>query len=71
MSELLLQYETIDALQIDDIMAGREPRPPADWTKNATTGGAMPPPPPPKGDAGSPIGKVGDPAAQSRSGMPS
>jgi len=67
MAELLLQYETIDAHQIDDIMAGREPGPPADWTKNAS--GSTPPPPPPKGDAGSPVGKVGDPATQNRSSL--
>jgi cell division protease FtsH len=70
MAEALLQYETIDAHQIDDIMAGREPGPPADWTKNATTG-ATPPPPPPKGDAGSTVGKMGDPAPQSRNGLES
>jgi len=67
MAELLLQYETIDAHQINDIMAGREPGPPADWTKNPPTS-STPPPPPPKSDAGQPIGKVGDPAAQNRSG---
>jgi cell division protease FtsH len=70
MAEALLQYETIDAHQIDDIMAGREPGPPADWTKNAATG-ATPPPPPPKGDAGSTVGKMGDPAPQSRNGLES
>jgi cell division protease FtsH len=68
MAELLLQYETIDAHQINDIMAGREPGPPADWTKNPPTS-STPPPPPPKTDAGQPIGKVGDPAAQNRSGF--
>jgi cell division protease FtsH len=31
MKDALLEYETIDAGQIDDIMAGRKPRPPADW----------------------------------------
>jgi len=67
MADALLQYETIDAHQIDDIMAGRIPGPPAEWTKSAATG-ASPPPPPPKGDAGSTVGKVGGPAAQSRSG---
>ena len=67
MAEALLQYETIDAHQIDDIMAGREPGPPADWTKNASTG-ATPPPPPPKGDAGSTVGKV-EPATQNRFGV--
>jgi cell division protease FtsH len=68
MSEALLQYETIDAHQIDDIMAGRVPGLPADWTKSASAG-ATPPPPPPKGDAGSTVDKVGDPAAQSRAGL--
>jgi len=72
MAELLLQYETIDAHQINDIMAGREPGPPADWTKNPPTSSMPPPPPPPpKSDAGLPVGKVGDPAAQNRSGFDS
>jgi cell division protease FtsH len=31
MAQALMQYETIDSEQIDDIMAGREPRQPADW----------------------------------------
>ncbi|QEP43897.1 ATP-dependent zinc metalloprotease FtsH [Ectothiorhodospiraceae bacterium BW-2] len=31
MAGALMKYETIDAKQIDDIMAGREPRPPEDW----------------------------------------
>lgn len=62
MADALLQYETIDARQIDDIMAGRVPGPPADWSKNSSTG-STPPPPPPRGDTGA---KVGDPATQSR-----
>jgi len=70
MADALLQYETIDAHQIDDIMAGRLPGPPSDWSKDASTS-SMPPPPPPKGDAGSNVGKVGDPAAQSRSSVDS
>ena len=65
MAGALLQYETIDAHQIDDIMAGRVPGPPADWTKSASPS-STPPPPPPKGDADPAVGKVGDPAAQSR-----
>ena len=67
MAEALLQYETIDARQIDDIMAGRQPGPPADWSRNAGGGSTPPPPPPKSGD--STIGKVGDPATQNRSGM--
>ncbi len=31
MAETLMKYETIDADQIDDIMAGKKPRPPQDW----------------------------------------
>jgi len=31
MAEALIKYETIDADQIDAIMAGKEPHPPADW----------------------------------------
>jgi cell division protease FtsH len=61
MAETLLQYETIDAHQIDDIMAGRVPGPPADWSKNGPAGPV--PPLPPRGDAGS--SKLGNPAIQS------
>lgn len=31
MANALIKFETIDSEQIDDIMAGREPRPPKDW----------------------------------------
>ena len=31
MAEALLEYETIDRQQIDDIMAGRDPQPPKNW----------------------------------------
>ncbi len=31
MAEALVKYETIDSDQIKDIMAGKKPRPPADW----------------------------------------
>ena len=32
MKDALMEYETIDADQIDDIMNGQKPRPPADWS---------------------------------------
>ncbi|MEO7938445.1 MAG: cell division protein FtsH, partial [Burkholderiaceae bacterium] len=32
MAKALLEYETIDMEQLDDIMAGKQPRPPKDWT---------------------------------------
>ena len=35
MAQALMLYETIDSGQIDDIMAGREPREPADWDRDA------------------------------------
>ncbi|WP_370681831.1 ATP-dependent zinc metalloprotease FtsH [Comamonas sp. GB3 AK4-5] len=31
MAKAMLEWETIDAEQLDDIMAGKEPRPPKDW----------------------------------------
>ena len=37
MADALLKYETIDAVQIDAIMGGKEPGPPSDWTDD--TGG--------------------------------
>jgi cell division protease FtsH len=42
MADALVKYETIDEKQIADIMAGREPRPPEDWSDKT---------PPPKPDA--------------------
>jgi len=63
MAEALIKYETIDAEQIDDIMAGREPRPPEGWN-DADHGGSTPaktrePVTVPLGD-----GKIGGPASQ-------
>ena len=46
MAEALMKYETIDSEQIDDIMAGRPPRPPAGWDESS---GAAP-----RGKAASP-----------------
>ncbi len=48
MARLLLEYETIDVPQIDAIMEGRDPPPPADWGKsdnNRKDGGERPLPP--------------------------
>jgi len=38
MAEALIKYETIDRDQIDDIMAGKPPRPPADWEDQDSEG---------------------------------
>jgi cell division protease FtsH len=48
MAEALMKYETIDSDQIDDILAGREPREPRGWD-----GG---------GDSGAPQAKVDEPS---------
>lgn len=40
MAESLMQYETIDANQIREIMEGRKPRPPEDWDDNGPTSGS-------------------------------
>ena len=39
MAKALLEWETIDKEQIDDIMAGKEPRPPKDWTPKTPSSG--------------------------------
>ena len=62
MAEALIKYETIDSDQIDDIMAGKPPRPPADWDASEPTSGS--------GDSGSTSvdeksdTKIGGPAGQ-------
>ena len=44
MAKALLEWETIDADQIDDIMEGKPPRPPKDWTPSSSkTSGSVPP----------------------------
>jgi cell division protease FtsH len=43
MAKALLEFETIDAEQIADIMDNRPPRPPKDWTPTQRPGGPTPP----------------------------
>jgi cell division protease FtsH len=46
MAKALLEWETIDAEQIEDIMGGKPPRPPKDWgssTSKPNGGGSVPP----------------------------
>ncbi|QXE08219.1 MULTISPECIES: ATP-dependent zinc metalloprotease FtsH [Pseudomonas] len=57
MADALMKYETIDAEQIDDIMAGRTPREPRDWTSGTGT------PPPPVIQDERPETPIGGPAA--------
>lgn len=40
MANALIKYETIDAKQIDDIMEGKEPRPPQGWVDQEPRGGS-------------------------------
>ncbi|WP_285886594.1 ATP-dependent zinc metalloprotease FtsH [Hydrogenophaga intermedia] len=39
MAKALLEWETIDGEQLDDIMAGKPPRPPKDWAPRNPVGG--------------------------------
>ena len=54
MADALMQYETIDAEQIDAIMKGKKPNPPSDWTSGPTE-------PPSDPEASSGDDTVGDP----------
>ena len=49
MAKALLEWETIDSEQLDDIMAGKEPRPPKDWTPRTPPSGSG------GGSGGSPV----------------
>ena len=40
MAKALLEWETIDSDQLDDIMAGKDPRPPKDWTPRTPPSGS-------------------------------
>lgn len=62
MADALMQYETIDAEQIDTIMQGKPPAPPADWSGHdggKPSGGAAADP---GGD--DPVAPIGDPATE-------
>ena len=66
MAEALMKYETIDADQIDDIMDGRKPKPPKDWTDDSeakASGGGDAEVTPEEGDEDD-KGTIGDPAGQ-------
>jgi cell division protease FtsH len=58
MADALMKYETIDAEQIDDIMAGRAPREPRDWEGGSGTSGTPTAPVGPR-----PETPIGGPAA--------
>ncbi|MDH4478554.1 MAG: ATP-dependent zinc metalloprotease FtsH [Rhodoferax sp.] len=40
MAKALLEWETIDSDQLDDIMAGKDPRPPKDWSPRVPSAGS-------------------------------
>ena len=51
MAHALLEWETIDSDQIDDIMAGKPPRLPKDWTPSSSKPPGGPPTPPVSADS--------------------
>lgn len=61
MAEALMKYETIDIGQIDDLMARRPVREPADWGKGGASSGQSPTPPSgaPVNDSSSVNGSLG------------
>lgn len=56
MADALMLYETIDADQIEDIMAGREPREPKDWGGSSGDDSPTPGMDSQESDSSSPIG---------------
>ena len=59
MADALVKYETIDETQIKDIMAGKTPKPPADWDDSVGT-----PKSPKRPEGGQTEGPIGTPAGQ-------
>jgi len=66
MKDALMEYETIDADMIDDIMKGEKPRPPADWSdtdsSNSDSGGSSAPES--KKEDADESGTIGGPASE-------
>ena len=66
MAKALVKFETLDSKQIDDIMEGRDPRPPKDWVDSGPTSGTPQEGKPQVGDEdkGKTDGAIGGPAGQ-------
>ena len=64
MKDALMEYETIDSDQIDDIMERKKPRPPADWSDSDEPGGSAEPAPKEARDDSGPAGPIGGPATE-------
>jgi cell division protease FtsH len=71
MADALIKYETIDAAQIGDIMEGKPPRPPKQWSSDASSqqppgaGGEAAATPASGGDGSKPAGgPIGGPAGE-------
>lgn len=62
MAQTLIKYETIDKEQIGDIMAGRQPRSPADWDDSEPPRGSSVDQEAKRDDKGE--GKIGGPAGE-------
>ncbi|MDB5979553.1 MAG: ftsH [Pseudomonas sp.] len=58
MADALMKYETIDAEQIDDIMAGRAPREPRDWGQGGSGTPVAPLDPRPETPIGGPAAEI-------------
>ena len=66
MADALVKYETLDTEQIDDIMQGRSPRPPQDWSDDdsrGSPGSAVDEDSGAADDKSSKDGKIGGPAS--------
>jgi len=63
MKDALMEYETIDVEQVDDLMARKPVRPPHDWRDDDFGGKPAPGDTPPADDSGKP-GVVGGPAEE-------
>jgi len=66
MAAALMKYETIDLQQINDIMEGRDPRPPKDWSNDEPKrpGGGADAPVTPSSDGRPASGPIGGPAGE-------
>ncbi len=64
MAAALIKFETIDADQIDDIMAGKSPRQPKGWDDEDSTGSGQPVGNEQEDKGSAPDKPIGDPAGQ-------
>lgn len=64
MAQALMEFETLESFQLDEIMSGQKVSPPKHWNSNDKNGGAATPPADAPKDDGAPSADISNPIAE-------